>query len=137
MSREIKLTNEQLNLLEQSIQDAMQTELTTPEMMEKADVHALSQVRDLFQPVVQSVAPEYYGLHRVCALTPDIKSNQKAAFVIYQSGFLIYSTILSNGSSLFSCASPSARSCGLLRLPRALFSAPCVSSASVCDSICV
>lgn len=56
---EIKLTNEQLNLLEQSIQDAMSEELSTADMLEKADAHALTQVRDLFAPVVRSVAPEF------------------------------------------------------------------------------
>ena len=56
---EIKLTNEQLNLLEQSIQDAMKEELSTAAMLEKADAHALTQVRDLFEPIVRSVAPEY------------------------------------------------------------------------------
>ncbi len=56
---EIKLSNEQLNLLEQNIQDAMQAELETQNMLDKADVHALSQVRDLFSPIVRSVAPEY------------------------------------------------------------------------------
>ena len=56
---EIKLTNEQLNLLEQSIQDAMREQLSLTEMLDKADAHALSQVRDLFGPIVRSVAPEY------------------------------------------------------------------------------
>ena len=56
---EIKMTNEQLNLLEQSIQDAMREQLSSAEMLEKADAHALSQVRDLFGPIVRSVAPEY------------------------------------------------------------------------------
>ncbi|MDD4311610.1 MAG: DUF4230 domain-containing protein [Eubacteriales bacterium] len=55
---DIKLTNEQLNLLEQNIQDAMQTQLDTPEMLAKSDVQALAQVRKLFEPIVQSVAPE-------------------------------------------------------------------------------
>ena len=55
---EIKLTNEQLNLLEQNIQDAMQEQLGTSEMLAKADVQALSQVRKLFEPIVQSIAPE-------------------------------------------------------------------------------
>ena len=55
---DIKLTNEQLNVLEQNIQDAMQTQLNTPEMLDKADIQALSQVHKLFEPIVQSVAPE-------------------------------------------------------------------------------
>jgi len=56
---EIKLTNEQLNLLEQSVDDAMRVQLESDEMMEKADVHAVSQVQSLFEPIVQSLAPEY------------------------------------------------------------------------------
>lgn len=56
---EIKLTNEQLNLLEQNIQDTMEEQLSSAEMLYKADVHALSQVRELFEPIVRSVAPEY------------------------------------------------------------------------------
>ena len=55
---EIKLTNEQLNLLEQNIQDAMREKLITTDMYAKADVKALSQVQKLFEPIVQSVAPE-------------------------------------------------------------------------------
>lgn len=56
---DIKLTNEQTNLLEQNIDDAMRAELATDEMQEKADAHALSQTQKLFEPVVQSVAPDY------------------------------------------------------------------------------
>jgi hypothetical protein len=56
---EIKLTNEQLNLLEQSVDEAMRIQLDSDEMMEKADVHAVSQVQSLFEPIVQSLAPEY------------------------------------------------------------------------------
>lgn len=56
---EIKLTNEQLNLLEQSVDEAMREQLETDEMMEKADVHAVSQVQSLFEPIVQALAPEY------------------------------------------------------------------------------
>jgi hypothetical protein len=56
---EIKLTNEQLNLLEQSVDEAMREQLESDEMMEKADVHAVSQVQSLFEPIVQSLAPEY------------------------------------------------------------------------------
>ncbi len=55
---DIKLTNEQLNVLEQNIQDAMKEQLTTAEMLAKADIQALSQVRKLFEPIVQSLAPE-------------------------------------------------------------------------------
>jgi len=56
---EIKLTNEQLNLLEQSIDEAMHAQLETADMLAKADAHALSQVQKLFEPVVQSVAADY------------------------------------------------------------------------------
>ncbi len=56
---EIKLTTEQQNLLEQSVGDAMREELSTDEMLEKADEHALSGTRELFEPLVQAVAPEY------------------------------------------------------------------------------
>jgi hypothetical protein len=55
---DIKLTNEQLNILEQNIQDAMTEQLSTPDMLAKADVQALSQVQKLFEPIVQAVAPE-------------------------------------------------------------------------------
>ncbi len=56
---EIKLTNEQLNLLEQSVDDAMRVQLESDEMMEKADEYAITQVQSLFEPIVQSVASEY------------------------------------------------------------------------------
>ena len=56
---EIKLTNEQLNLLEQSIDEAMHAQLETADMLAKADAHAISQVQKLFEPVVQSVAADY------------------------------------------------------------------------------
>lgn len=52
---EIKLTNEQLNLLEQNIQDAMKETLGSAEMLAKADTTALSQVQALFTPIVQSI----------------------------------------------------------------------------------
>jgi hypothetical protein len=55
---DIKLTNEQLNLLEQDIQNTMKEQLGTAEMLAKADVQALSQVHKLFEPIVQSIAPE-------------------------------------------------------------------------------
>jgi len=55
---DIKLTNEQLNLLEQDIQNTMKEQLGTSEMLAKADVQALSQVHKLFEPIVQSIAPE-------------------------------------------------------------------------------
>lgn len=56
---EIKLTSEQTNLLEQSIEDAMRELLATEEMQQKADTHAVSQVRALFEPIVQSIAADY------------------------------------------------------------------------------
>ncbi len=56
---EIKLTNEQLNLLEQSVDEAMRLQLESDEMLEKADVHAISQVQSLLEPIVQSLAPAY------------------------------------------------------------------------------
>lgn len=52
---EIKLTNEQLNLLEQNIQDAMKETLGSAEMLAKADTTALLQVQALFTPIVQSI----------------------------------------------------------------------------------
>ena len=56
---EIKLTNEQLNLLEQSIQVAMKEQLNSVEMLLKADSYAITQVQKLFEPIVRSVAPDY------------------------------------------------------------------------------
>ena len=56
---EIKLTSEQTNILEQSIDDAMRVQLTSDEMLQKADAHAISQTQKLFEPVIQAVAPEY------------------------------------------------------------------------------
>lgn len=56
---EIKLTSEQTNILEQNIEDAMREQLTADEILQKADTHALSQVRSLFEPIVQSVAPDF------------------------------------------------------------------------------
>lgn len=56
---EIKLTNEQLGLLEQSVQDAMREELETAEMMVKADGLALEKVQALFAPIVRAVASDY------------------------------------------------------------------------------
>lgn len=56
---EIKLTNEQLNLLEQNIQDAMKEQLNGAELLAKADEFALSQVQKLLEPIVQSIATEF------------------------------------------------------------------------------
>ena len=56
---EIKLTNEQMNILEQSIQSAMQEQLSTTDMLAKADGYAISQVQKLFDPIVRSVAADY------------------------------------------------------------------------------
>ena len=52
---EIKLTNEQLNLLEQNIQDAMKEQLDSVDRFAKADTAALSQVQKLFEPIVKTV----------------------------------------------------------------------------------
>jgi hypothetical protein len=52
---EIKLTNEQQNILEQDIQSAMQAQLETSDMLAKADVAALSQVLHLLEPVVKTL----------------------------------------------------------------------------------
>lgn len=56
---DIKLTNEQMGLLEQSIQDAMRAELETADMLAKADAFAVTQVQKLFLPLVQAVADDY------------------------------------------------------------------------------
>ena len=56
---EIKLTNEQLNLLEQNIQDAMKEQLGSADMLAKADEFALSQVQKLLEPIVKSVSAKY------------------------------------------------------------------------------
>ena len=56
---EIKLTNEQLGILQQSIEEAMRAELETAEMLQKADSYAISQTQRLFEPVVRAVASEY------------------------------------------------------------------------------
>ena len=56
---EIKLTNEQMNLLEQNIKDAMTEQLQDADMLAKADTAALSQVLKLLDPIVKSVAPEF------------------------------------------------------------------------------
>ena len=52
---EIKMTNEQLNFLEQNIQDAMQEQLSSADLLAKADTAALSQVQKLFEPIVKTV----------------------------------------------------------------------------------
>lgn len=56
---DIKLTNEQMGLLEQSIQDAMRAELESADMLAKADASAVTQVQKLFLPLVQAVAYDY------------------------------------------------------------------------------
>ncbi|MEN6419548.1 MAG: DUF4230 domain-containing protein [Clostridiaceae bacterium] len=56
---DIKLTNEQMGLLEQSIQDAMRAELETADMLSNADASAVTQVQKLFLPLVQAVASDY------------------------------------------------------------------------------
>lgn len=55
---EIKLTNEQQNILEQDIQTAIQEQLESSDMLAKADVAALSQVLHLLEPVVKTLDPE-------------------------------------------------------------------------------
>ena len=55
---EIKLTNEQMNLLEQNIQSAMQEQLVSADLLAKADTAALSQVLHLLEPVVKALDPE-------------------------------------------------------------------------------
>lgn len=59
---EIKLTSEQTNVLEKSIEDAMREQLTEESMLQKADAHALSQVQELFATVVHAVTTEYIVL---------------------------------------------------------------------------
>jgi hypothetical protein len=56
---DIKMTTEQQNLLEQNIRDAMTQQLSSADMLEKADIFALSQVHDLFAPIVRAVASEF------------------------------------------------------------------------------
>ena len=56
---DIKLTNEQLNLLEQSIKETMTEQLSEADMLAKADSHAISQVQQLFDPIVRSIAQDY------------------------------------------------------------------------------
>lgn len=56
---DIKLTPEQLNILEQSIDAAMREQLDTAPMLKKADELALSQVRALFEPLVKSVGKNH------------------------------------------------------------------------------
>lgn len=55
---EIKLTNEQQNILEQDIQSAMQEQLESSDMLAKADTAALSQVLHLLEPVVKTLDAE-------------------------------------------------------------------------------
>lgn len=56
---DVKLTQEQQNELDRSIQQALQTVLDTPEQYQKADEIARLKVRQLFQPVVSAVAEEF------------------------------------------------------------------------------
>lgn len=56
---DIKMTTEQQNLLEQNIRDAMTQQLSSADMLERADIFALSQVHDLFAPIVRAVASEF------------------------------------------------------------------------------
>lgn len=56
---EIKLTSEQMGILQQSIEEAMRAKLETAEMLQKANSYAVSQTQRLFEPVVRTVASEY------------------------------------------------------------------------------
>lgn len=56
---DIKMTTEHQNLLEQNIRDAMTQQLSSADMLERADIFALSQVHDLFAPIVRAVASEF------------------------------------------------------------------------------
>lgn len=56
---DVKLTQEQQNELDRSVQAAMNEVLDTPEQYDKADEIARLKVRQLFQPVVSAVAEEF------------------------------------------------------------------------------
>ena len=56
---DIKLTQEQNQLLEESIQDAMRAELDTPELYAKADEIGCLQIAEIFQPLITAVAEEF------------------------------------------------------------------------------
>lgn len=56
---DVKLTQEQQNLLEQSIEDAMRAELESDECLADADKAALLVVYDVFQPLIAQVDDTY------------------------------------------------------------------------------
>ena len=56
---DVKLTQEQQNLLEQSIEDAMRTELEADQCLADADDAALLVVYDVFQPLITQVDDTY------------------------------------------------------------------------------
>ncbi len=56
---EIKLTNEQRDVLEQSIDEAMRAQLTSEQVLLHADVLALQQIQALFAPIVQAIAKDF------------------------------------------------------------------------------
>ncbi len=56
---EVKLTQEQQNLLERSIDDAMRTELETEECYAAADTAALLEVYNVYAPLITKVDPTY------------------------------------------------------------------------------
>ena len=56
---DVKLTQEQQNLLERSIEDAMRAELETDECFADADAAALLVVYDVYAPLVTKIDPTY------------------------------------------------------------------------------
>ena len=56
---EIKLTNEQRDVLEQSIDEAMRAQLTSEQVLLNADSLALQQTQALFTPVVRSISEDF------------------------------------------------------------------------------
>ena len=56
---DVKLTQEQQNLLERSIEDAMRAELESDECFEDADQAALLVVYDVYQPIVSQIDDSY------------------------------------------------------------------------------
>ncbi len=56
---DIKLTTEQMTILETGIEEAMREKLDAPEALTAADERALILVRELLDPLVKSVAPEF------------------------------------------------------------------------------
>ncbi len=56
---DIKLTQEQQQLVETSIQDAMRDKLDTPELYARADEIGCLQIAEIFQPLVSAVAEEF------------------------------------------------------------------------------